>query len=254
MKVLGIIPSRYASTRFPGKALADICGKTMVQRVYEQAKTAAGVEMVMVATDDERIARNVESFGGRVMLTSSNHANGTSRCLEVVEKLEKQGRTFDVVINIQGDEPLIKPEQIGRLVALFQDEKTDIATLIHPIEKADELMNPNVVKVVTGIQKQALYFSRQAIPFVRGEKIENWPGKTAVYKHLGIYAYRTPVLKKIVLLSPGRLEQAESLEQLRWLENGFVIKADITDYEGVGVDTPEDLAKLINKICNEPHL
>ncbi len=254
MKVLGIIPSRYASTRFPGKSLADICGKTMVQRVYEQAKAAAGVEMVMVATDDERIVRNVESFGGSVMLTSSNHANGTSRCFEVVEKLEKQGRTFDVVINIQGDEPLIQPEQIGKLIDLFQDEKTDIATLIHPIEKADELMNPNVVKVVTGIQKQALYFSRQAIPFVRGEKTENWPGKTDAYKHLGIYAYRTSVLKKIVLLPPGRLEQAESLEQLRWLENGFVIKADITDYEGAGVDTPEDLTKLINKICNEPHL
>ena len=170
MKVLGIIPSRYASTRFPGKALVDICGKTMVQRVYEQVKAVAGVEMVMVATDDERIVRNVESFGGSVMLTSSNHANGTSRCLEVVEKLEKQSRTFDVVINIQGDEPLIKPEQIGRLIALFQDEKTDIATLIHPIEAADELMNPNVVKVVTGIQKQALYFSRQAIPFVRERK------------------------------------------------------------------------------------
>ncbi len=254
MKVLGIIPSRYASTRFPGKALADVCGKTMVQRVYEQTMATAGVEMVVVATDDDRIVRNVESFGGSVMLTSSNHTNGTSRCCEVVEKLEDQGLTFDVIINIQGDEPLIQPEQIGRLIALFQDEKTDIATLIHPIEEADQLMNPNVVKVVTGVQKQALYFSRQVIPFVRGEKTENWPGKTDFYKHLGIYAYRTSVLKKIVLLPPGRLEQAESLEQLRWLENDFVIKADITDYEGVGVDTPEDLTKLINKICNERHL
>ena len=251
MKVLGIIPSRYASTRFPGKPLADICGKSMVQRVYEQANATPDVERVVVATDDNRIVRHVESFGGNVMLTGSDHANGTSRCREVVEKLEKQGLYFDVVMNIQGDEPLIQPEQISQLIALFPNGTTDIATLAHPIKEVDELMNPNAVKVVIGTQHQALYFSRQAIPFVRGENPENQLGKIDFYKHLGIYAYRTPVLKKIVLLPPGKLEQSEKLEQLRWLENGFVIKVIITDYEGVGVDTPEDLVKLINKICNE---
>ncbi len=251
MKVLGIIPSRYASTRFPGKPLADICGKTMVQRVYEQANATVDVEQVVVATDDKRIVQHVKNFGGNVMLTGSNHANGTSRCLEVVEKLEKQGHYFDVVMNIQGDEPLIQPDQISQLIALFSNETTDIATLAHRIREVEELMNPNAVKVVTGTQQQALYFSRQAIPFVRGENPENRLGKIDFYKHLGIYAYRTSVLKKIVLLPPGKLEQAEKLEQLRWLENGFVIKVGITDYEGVGVDTPEDLAKLINKICNE---
>lgn len=251
MKVLGIIPSRYASTRFPGKPLADICGKSMVQRVYEQANATPDVEMVVVATDDNRIVRHVKSFGGNVMLTGSNHANGTSRCHEVVEKLKKQGRYFDVVMNIQGDEPMIQPEQIKQLIAFFQDKTTDIATLAHPIREVEQLMNPNAVKVVSGVQKQALYFSRQAIPFVRGEKPENWLGRIGFYKHLGIYAYRTAVLNKIVLLPPGSLEQTEKLEQLRWLENGFVVKVGITDYEGVGVDTPEDIAKLINKICNE---
>jgi len=250
MKVLGIIPSRYASTRFPGKPLADICGKSMVQRVYEQANAAKDIERVVVATDDERIARHVKNFGGNVMLTDSNHANGTSRCLEVVKELEKQGHYFDVVINIQGDEPLIQPEQIRQLISLFQDKMTDIATLAHPIREMALLTNPNAVKVVTGVQKQALYFSRQALPFVRDEKPENWLGKSSFYKHLGLYAYRTAVLKKIVLLPPGKLEQTEKLEQLRWLENGFVVKVEVTEYEGVGVDTPEDLAKLINKICN----
>jgi len=250
MKVLGIIPSRYASTRFPGKPLADICGKSMVQRVYEQA-TAAQTDLVVVATDDERIASHVATFGGNVMLTGSHHSNGTSRCLEVVEKLERQGQTFDIVVNIQGDEPLIQPEHIRQLIALFQDETTDIGTLIHPINNVGELMDPNAVKVVTGTQKQALYFSRQAIPFVRDIKSDQWHGKTSFFKHLGIYAYRTSVLKEIVLLPPGKLEQAEKLEQLRWLENGYIIKAEITDYKGIGVDTPEDLTKLINKICNE---
>ncbi len=251
MKVIGIIPARYASSRFPGKPLADICGKSMVQRVYEQASSAADVERVVVATDDERIVRHVESFSGNVVLTDSSHTNGTSRCREVVEKLEKQGQFFDVVVNVQGDEPLIQPEHIRQLLALFQDETTDIATLAHPITLPEDLINPNMVKVVIGRQKQALYFSRQAVPFVRGEKPENWLKKISFLKHLGIYAYRTNVLKKIAILPPGKLELSEKLEQLRWLENGFVIKVEITDYDGVGIDTPEDIAKLINKICNE---
>ncbi len=250
MKILSLIPARFASTRFPGKPLADICGKSMIQRVYEQVLSAK-TDMVIVATDDARIARHVENFGGNVMLTGSHHANGTSRCLEVVENLEKHGQFFDVIVNIQGDEPLIQPKQITQLLHLFTDKNTDIATLAHPIKNLKELTNPNTVKVVMGTQKQALYFSRQAIPFVRDENTQNWLKKTEFLSHLGIYAYRTSILKKIVLLPPGKLEQTEKLEQLRWLENNFIIKVDITDYEGIGVDTPDDLHKLINKICNK---
>ncbi len=250
MKVLGIIPSRYASTRFPGKPLADICGKSMVQRVYEQVVATENVDRAVVATDDGRILRHVEGFGGEAMLTDEQHTNGTSRCNEVMEKLEKGGQVFDVVINIQGDEPMIQPEQIGQLLSLFQDKATDIATLARPIKQREELMSPNMVKVVTDLQGKALYFSRQAIPFVRGEKQEGWLTKAAFLGHIGIYAYRSTVLKKIVRLPEGLLEKAEKLEQLRWLENGLVIKVGLTDYEGIGIDTPENLTKLINKICN----
>jgi 3-deoxy-manno-octulosonate cytidylyltransferase (CMP-KDO synthetase) len=248
MKILGIIPARYASTRFPGKPLADICGKSMIQRVYERV-SAASLTKVVVATDDQRIASHVARFGGEVMLTGSHHANGTSRCLEVVKKLESQGLFFDIILNIQGDEPLISPEQIGQLVALFREKETQIATLAHPIRQTEELFDPNAVKVVTGSGKKALYFSRQAIPFVRGQKPETWLQHAGYLKHLGIYAFRTQILKELVLLPEGKLEPIEKLEQLRWLEKGFSIKVETTDYEGVGVDTPEDLQKLINKIC-----
>jgi len=248
MKVLAVIPARYASSRFPGKPLADVCGKSMIQRVYEQVASASPGK-VLVATDDKRIASHVLQFGGEALLTGSHHINGTSRCLEAVEKLENQGLFFDIVLNIQGDEPLIKPEQIKQLVALFHEKKTEIATLAHPISQAEELFDPNAVKVVTGAGKKALYFSRQAIPFVRDQKPETWLQHTGFLKHLGIYAFRTQVLKEIVSLPAGKLESTEKLEQLRWLENGYSIKVETTDYEGIGVDTPEDLQKLINKIC-----
>ncbi len=253
MKILAVIPSRYASTRFPGKPLADICGKSMVRRVYEQAM-ATGWDFVAVATDDRRIAEHVTAFGGRVIMTGTHHPNGTSRCLEVVDKLETEGKYFDVIINIQGDEPLVQPEHLHQVAALFENPETDIATLIHPITDITELFNPHAVKVITGKNKTALYFSRQTIPFVRNENRDNWLNKTAFFKHIGIYGYRTEVLKKIVQLPEGKLEAAEKLEQLRWLESGYVIKADVTDYKGIGIDTPEDLQKLINKICNNPSL
>ncbi len=251
MKILAVIPARYASTRFPGKPLADICGKSMVQRVYEQVLTT-GWDRVIVATDDRRIAGHVKDFGGQAMMTGTHHTNGTSRCLEVVESLETNGEYFDVVINVQGDEPLIQQEQLLQVAALFEEPETDIATLIHPLHNTKELFAPHTVKVVTATDKTALYFSRQAIPFFRDVEPENWITKTTYYKHIGIYGYRSEVLKNIVSLPPGKLETAENLEQLRWLEYGYRIKAESTDYEGIGIDTPEDLEKLINKICNNP--
>ncbi len=249
MKILVVIPSRYASSRFPGKPMADICGKSMVQRVYGQA-AAARVDKVVVATDDARIAGHVKQFGGQVLMTGTHHANGTSRCREAVEILENRNLFFDVVINVQGDEPMIRPEHLNQVANQFRNGQTDIATLVHPISSRSELFDPNVVKVVTDNKKQALYFSRHPIPFLRNEPQEKWPEKATYYKHIGIYGYRTGVLKQIVSLPGGKLESAEKLEQLRWLENGYRITTEITDYEGIGVDTPEDLQKLINKICN----
>lgn len=248
MNALGIIPARYASSRFPGKPLADICGKSMIRRVYEQVASAT-LSKVVVATDDQRIASHVMYFGGEAILTGSRHTNGTSRCLEAVQKLENKGLFFDIIVNIQGDEPLIEPGQIKQLLALFQKKETDIATLAHPLSQPEELFDPNTVKVVTDKAKKALFFSRQAIPFVRDQKPETWLQHAVYYKHLGLYAYRTGVLKKIVSLPEGKLESAEKLEQLRWLENGFTIRVETTDYDGIGVDTPQDLQKLINKIC-----
>jgi len=249
MKVLGVIPSRYASSRFPGKPLADLCGKSMVRRVYEQCARAEVLNQVVVATDDDRIDKHVKGFGGHCIMTSSNHPNGTSRCLEVVEWLEKTGETFDVVINIQGDEPFIESDQIGQLAEMFLSTETQIASLIHRIDKPEELWSPHVVKVVRKLNGDALYFSRQAIPFLRDEKTDEWLKQAVFFKHLGIYAFRVEVLKQIARLKASALEQAEKLEQLRWLENGYSIKLGITDYEGIGVDTPDDLAKLINKVC-----
>ncbi len=249
MKILGVIPSRYASSRFPGKPLADLCGKSMVRRVYEQCVGAEVLNKVVVATDDDRIDKHVKNFGGNCIMTSPNHLNGTSRCLEVVERLEKTGETFDVVINIQGDEPFIEPDQIEQLAEMFQSTETQIASLIHRIDKPEELWSPHVVKVVRKLNGDALYFSRQAIPFLRDEKTDDWLKQALFFKHLGIYAFRVEVLKQITRLKASALEQAEKLEQLRWLENGYSIKLGITDYEGVGVDTPDDLAKLINKAC-----
>ncbi|MDG1135694.1 MAG: 3-deoxy-manno-octulosonate cytidylyltransferase [Bacteroidales bacterium] len=248
MKILGIIPARYESTRFPGKPLVDIAGKSMIQRVYDQACKAHLVSKIIVATDDERIFKHVESFGGVVMMTDKNHLNGTTRCNQVLDLISKSGEQFDVVINIQGDEPMINPQQIDKVAKLFNDEKTQISTLAKKITFAEDLCNDNIVKVVFDDNKSALYFSRQAIPYERNHKKDNWLDHNEYYKHVGIYGYRSNILDKIVALPQGKLEFAESLEQLRWLENGIRITIDITDFESIAIDTPDDLLKLTTKL------
>ncbi len=244
MKIIGVIPARYASTRFPGKPLVMIDGKSMIQRVYEQASKSNLLNKVVVATDDERIFDHVKEFGGEVLMTSEQHLNGTTRCNEIVSILENLGESFDIVVNIQGDEPRINPHQIDSVAQLFLDSSTDIGTLAKKISSLDELFNSNVVKVVFDINQRALYFSRQAIPYQRGVENAHWLSETDYFKHIGIYGYKTNILKQIVVMPVGKYEQAESLEQLRWLENGLNIKVDITDFESIAIDTPEDLSKL----------
>ena len=239
MKILGIIPARYASSRFPAKALAVLGGKSVIQRVYKQASGTHTIRKLIVATDHIDIYDHVMGFGGNVMLTSSDHRSGTDRCVEVVQKVEEE---FDYVINIQGDEPFVSPELIDTLAHLL-DGQTQIATLIKPIKDADTLFDPNVVKVVKSTHNQAIYFSRATIPFLRGKKEDDWLGNHAFYKHLGIYGYRTDILLQIADLPVSSLEKAEALEQLRWLENGFTIKTAETNLESLGIDTPEDLEK-----------
>jgi 3-deoxy-manno-octulosonate cytidylyltransferase (CMP-KDO synthetase) len=241
MKILGIIPARYGSTRFPGKPLIDINGKSMIQRVYEQAKSCTSLNEVVVATDDQRIFDHVKSFNGNVEMTSDKHESGTDRCAEVMEKLEEK---YDVVINIQGDEPYIDPSQITQLCECFKDEKTDIATLIKKIETTEDLFNENKVKVVKNSADFAIYFSRNPIPFVKGEAKENWLAKHTYYKHIGIYGYRAEVLQNITQMPLSILEKAEGLEQLRWLENGLFIKVAETQLEAIAIDSPEDLKKI----------
>ncbi len=241
MKILGVIPSRYASSRFPGKPLIDINGKSMVQRVYEQAKKANSLSEVIVATDDDRIFNHVNSFGGNAIMTNPLHKSGTDRCVEVIEKLNAD---FDIVINIQGDEPFINPEQINQLSACFSDEKTEIATLIKKIETEEDLFNPNRPKVEIDKNSFALMFSRKAIPELPNTEKNLWLSKHTFYKHIGIYGYRAKVLSAISQLPQSVLEQKERLEQLRWLENGYAIKVAITEYEAIAIDTPEDLTKL----------
>jgi len=243
MKVLGIIPSRYESTRFPGKSLIDIMGKTMIQRVYEQAKKSKQLDDLVVATDDQRIFEEVKGFGGSVIITGKHHKNGTERCLEVAESLQAQ-----FVVNIQGDEPFIQPEQIDKLCSIISSD-TDLATLIKRIKDPSDLGNPNLVKVVKSLDDHALYFSRSPIPFDRSmNKAPTLPSKKIYWKHIGIYAYRTEVLSQIVKLEESALEKMESLEQLRWLENGYKIKTAETHFESIGIDTPEDLDHLIAKM------
>jgi 3-deoxy-manno-octulosonate cytidylyltransferase (CMP-KDO synthetase) len=242
MKILGIIPSRYASTRFPGKPLIDIDGKTMIQRVYEQAKKASSLTEVVVATDNQTILEHVISFGGKVVMTSSTHESGTDRCAEV---LEKSRENYDVVINIQGDEPFINPEQINELASCFNDSKTDIATLVKAIKTNEELFNPNRPKVHFDENNFALMFSRNTIPKLDNIEKENWINEHTFYKHIGIYGYRSAVLQLISKLPPSLLEIKERLEQLRWLENNFSIKIATTDYEAIAIDTPEDLDRLL---------
>ncbi|MDP2721711.1 MAG: 3-deoxy-manno-octulosonate cytidylyltransferase [Bacteroidales bacterium] len=247
MNIIAIIPARYQSTRFPGKPLVMIQGKSMIRRVVEQTQKAKGIAKVVVATDDPRIFDHVKSFGGNVILSRENHLNGTSRCLEALEILDSSSDSpIEAVINVQGDEPGIQPEQIEQIVTLLNQPMVEIATLIKKIESEETLFNPNVVKVIFGEDHHALYFSRQAIPFLRGVEKKQWINNHSFYKHIGMYGYKSGILKQIMKLSPGKLEQAESLEQLRWLENGLSIHTQITEYESVGIDTPEDLQKLTN--------
>ncbi len=249
MNILGVIPARYASSRFPGKPLAEIKGKTMIQRVYEQAKKSSKITDVIIATDDQRIVDNALTFGGEVVLTSKSHLNGTSRCHEVLELKNSQRPGFyDAVINIQGDEPFIDPGQIDQVCNILINRKAAIATLAKKIEETEDLFNPNIVKVVFDKKQKALYFSRSPIPFVQSQPKEDWLKHATFYKHIGIYGFSTDILKKIVMLKVGKYEHLESLEQLRWLENGIDITVDITEFESVGIDSPEDLQKLINKI------
>lgn len=234
-KTVAIIPARYASTRFPGKPLVMIGGQSMIERVYRQAQKAKNIGFIVVATDDDRIKKHVEAFGGFAIMTSANIQSGTDRCAEVVEKSNGQ---WKVVINVQGDEPFINPGQIDSLVDCFNNDETQIATLVKKITDQGDLNNANIPKVVIGNNGNALYFSRACIPFNRSEK------EIAFYKHIGIYGYRVNTLKALAKLKPGMLELTESLEQLRWLENGYSIKTAITEYENVAVDTPEDLEKI----------
>jgi len=241
MEILGIIPSRYASTRFPGKPLVDINGKTMIQRVYEQAKKCASFTEVVVATDDKRIFKHVNDFGGKVVMTKSEHPSGTDRCAEA---LDINGGAYDAVINIQGDEPFIQPEQLQQVIDCFKNEKTEIATLVKKISTVDDLLNINLPKVIFNKDFKALYFSRLPIPGQKNVDTEQWIQNHQYYRHIGLYGYRTKTLKEITQLQPSPLELIESLEQLRWLEAGYTITVGLTDFDSVGIDTPDDLKKV----------
>lgn len=238
MKFIGIIPARYASTRFPGKPLAMLGGKTVIQRVYEQVTSV--LDEAYVATDDERIFNAVENFGGKAVMTRSDHQSGTDRIEEAAEKI---GTDADVIINVQGDEPFIQPSQIETLMHLFDDAETQIGTIGKPFDTMEAVQNPNSPKIVCDVRGYALYFSRSVIPFVRGKESDDWLTHFPFLKHLGLYAYRREVLAQITKLPQSSLEKAESLEQLRWLQNGYRIKVGLTDVETVGIDTPEDLAR-----------
>ncbi len=249
MNFIGIIPARFGSTRFPGKPLVDIGGKTMIQRVYEQGMKANSFDFVCVATDDERIHSHILSIGGKAIMTSTDTPTGTERCLEAYKSDLAYNYLADetVIVNIQGDEPFIDPAQLDALCSCFSDEKVEIATLTKKIEHSDEVTNSNVVKLVKSNNGKALYFSRHPIPFVREYEPSDWMIHSDFYKHIGIYAYRANVLAKIASLAKSSLEKAENLEQLRWLENGFHIQVLETTIESISIDTPEDLSKLILK-------
>jgi len=240
MKVLGIIPARYASSRFPGKPLIDLKGKSMIQRVYEGALKSSKFSTVIVATDDQRIVAAVEAFGGKVVLTNPNHPSGTDRCAEVAHHFQD----IDVVVNIQGDEPLVDFRQLDTLIAAFEDEKINIATLGNHAVSLDDIQNTNRIKIVVNHQNDALYFSRSALPnFANcsGNPLENYP----YFRHIGLYAYRAQTLQELTQLKPCALEKIESLEQLRWLYYGYTIKVVETTIETPNIDVPEDLEKVL---------
>lgn len=238
MKFIGIIPARYASTRFPGKPLALLGGKPVIQHVYE--KVAAVLEAAYIATDDERIYDVVKSFGGQVVMTRTDHKSGTDRIEEAIEKI---GGEWDVVVNVQGDEPFVAKSQLDTICHCFDDPTTQIATLGKPFESMEAVQNPNSPKIVVDNMGFAMYFSRSVIPYVRGKEKSSWLTHYPFLKHLGIYAYRKDVLRQVTQLPQSSLEIAESLEQLRWLQNGFKIKVGTTDVETVGIDTPQDLER-----------
>ncbi len=246
MRFFAIIPARYASTRFPGKPLAEIMGKTMIRRVYEQALKAKSITAAIVATDDQRIYDHVAGFG-RAIMTSASHPSGTDRCFEAASAMKEEWNLTnnDIIVNVQGDEPFIQPDQIDLICQCFTHDEVEIATLCKPITNHHEIHNENVVKVVSQNSGFALYFSRNPIPFVRGVQKDEWPLQQIHYKHIGMYAYRFNVLSKITSLNPSNLEIAESLEQLRWLENGFRIAVEKTNTETLAVDTPADLQRLL---------
>lgn len=250
MKILGVVPARYASTRFPAKPLVEIGSKSMVQRVYEQACKSKLLTKVVVATDDQRIVDHVLSFGGEVVMTQESHPSGTDRCYEA---LALQGEEFNYVINIQGDEPFIRPEQIDLLAALL-DGETAIATLVKKLTDQESLFNPNVVKAVVAMDGKALYFSRSPVPHVRNTKEDEWLQKCTFYKHIGMYGYRADTLEELTKMEVSPLERAESLEQLRWLDNGYAIKTTETKSETIGIDTPEDLQKALAYLKQEGEL
>ena len=246
--IAGIIPARYASTRFPGKPLIQIQGKSMIHRVYEQAAQSKSLDRVVVATDDERIARHVKDFGGEVVMTAGNHPSGTDRCAEVLTHL---GDGFQYVINIQGDEPFIDPTQIDELAAVLKDGTTEIATLIIPVDNSDILFDVGEVKVVLNPKMEALYFSRSVIPFLKGVPEAEWHLRRMYYRHVGMYAYRADILEQITKLTVSSLELAESLEQLRWLEAGYKVKCAITRHDSHCIDTPEDIDKVLRLMGRE---
>ena len=238
----GIIPARYASSRFPGKPLALIGNKSMIQRVYEQASKS--LNLVYVATDDKRIYDAVISFGGRAVMTSPDHQSGTDRIAEAAGLIEAEtGRNIDIVVNIQGDEPFIKPEQINLVKECFRDDAVQIATLIRKAEPGEDIFNPNQPKVILNNIGDAIYFSRAAIPFIRDAEKSEWTSKHSFYKHIGLYAYRKETLNIITKLAFSPLEKSECLEQNRWLENGFRIRTAVTIWESIGIDTPDDLER-----------
>lgn len=239
--ILAIIPARYASTRFPGKPLVDIGGKSMIRRTWEQVCRAARVDEVVVATDDARIYEHVRDFGGKVLLTRAGHPSGTDRCAEAVRHFPKA----KIILNVQGDEPFIQPQQIDLLAdTLLTRPRFSIATLVKKIDDPALLLNPNVVKAVFSDLHGAIYFSRHPIPFVRGEAPEHWLLRHDFYKHIGLYGFRRRALLQVARLQPTPLERAESLEQLRWLEHGLRIAVGVTGLETLGIDTPEDLLNI----------
>ncbi|MGQ1946310.1 3-deoxy-manno-octulosonate cytidylyltransferase [Geofilum sp. OHC36d9] len=244
--ILGIIPARYASTRFPGKPLVDIGGKSMIQRVCEQAQKV--LKNVYVATDDDRIYNAVTQFGGKAVMTSPQHQSGTDRCNEALSIIEKkENKTFDIVINIQGDEPFIDPALLETLAGCFRSSVTEIATLVKPLTEPDDLWDANKPKVIFNPSYEALYFSRSPIPYLRQYPKEEWTARYRYYLHIGLYAYRSDILREITNLKPSTLEMAESLEQLRWLENGYKIAVRLATHNSSGIDTPEDLARMLKK-------